>query len=88
MRLQTGRLAFTLLRHPARLRESRRGSVCQLLHPRKDAVTNLVEDLRDADEQAWLDQRLAGCEAWWRAIHEQIRGCVVFVFALSLLLDL
>jgi TIR domain len=31
----------------------------------------------------WLDQRLGGGDAWWRAILEQIRGCEVFIFALS-----
>ena len=49
----------------------------------RDAVESLTEDLKDADEQVWLDQRLAGGEAWWRAILDQIRGCDVFVFALS-----
>jgi hypothetical protein len=49
----------------------------------KDAVTRLAQDLQDADEQVWLDQRLAGGEAWWRAILEQVRGCDVFIFALS-----
>jgi uncharacterized membrane protein HdeD (DUF308 family) len=49
----------------------------------KDAVKSLTQDLQDADEQVWLDQRLAGGDAWWRAILEQIRGCDVFVFALS-----
>ena len=49
----------------------------------KDAVKSLTQDLQDADEQVWLDQRLAGGDAWWRAILGQIRGCDVFVFALS-----
>jgi TIR domain len=49
----------------------------------RDAVKSLVQDLQDADEQVWMDQRLAGGEAWWRAILEQIRGCDVFIFALS-----
>ena len=49
----------------------------------KDAVKSLTQDLQDADEQVWMDQRLAGGEAWWRAILEQIRGCDVFIFALS-----
>ncbi len=30
-----------------------------------------------------MDQRLAGGDAWWRAILEEVRGCDVFVFALS-----
>jgi TIR domain len=49
----------------------------------KDAVKSLTQDLQDADEQVWLDQRLAGGDAWWRAILEQIRGCDVLIFALS-----
>jgi hypothetical protein len=49
----------------------------------RDAVKSLTQDLHDADEQVWMDQRLAGGEAWWRAILEQIRGCDVFIFALS-----
>jgi hypothetical protein len=49
----------------------------------KDAVKSLTQDLQDADEQVWLDERLAGGDAWWRAILEQIRGCDVFIFALS-----
>ena len=49
----------------------------------RDAVRNLVQDLSDADEQVWMDRRLAGGDAWWRAILEQIRGCDVFIFALS-----
>jgi predicted ATPase len=49
----------------------------------KDAAARLTEDLQDAEEQVWLDERLGGGEAWWRAILEQIRGCDVFIFALS-----
>ncbi|MGA8548481.1 MAG: toll/interleukin-1 receptor domain-containing protein [Mycobacterium sp.] len=49
----------------------------------RDAVKSLTQDLQDADEQVWMDQRLAGGEAWWRAILDQIRGCDVFIFALS-----
>ncbi len=49
----------------------------------RDAVRSLTQDLQDADEQVWMDQRLAGGEAWWRAILEQIRSCDVFIFALS-----
>ena len=49
----------------------------------RDAVKSLVQDLQDADEQVWMDQRLAGGEAWWRAILGQIRGCDVLIFALS-----
>jgi hypothetical protein len=48
-----------------------------------EAVTRLTQDLQHAEEQVWLDQRLAGGDAWWRAILDQIRGCDVFIFALS-----
>jgi plastocyanin len=48
-----------------------------------DTVKSLTQDLQDADEQVWLDQRLAGGDTWWRAILEQIRSCDVFAFALS-----
>jgi TIR domain len=49
----------------------------------KDAVATLTKDLQEADEQVWLDQRLAGGDAWWKAILEQLRSCDVFIFALS-----
>jgi hypothetical protein len=49
----------------------------------RDAAKSLSQDLEDADEQVWMDQRLTGGDAWWRAILEQIRGCDVFIFALS-----
>jgi serine/threonine kinase PknH len=49
----------------------------------RDAVKGLSQDLQDADERVWMDQRLAGGDAWWRAILEQVRGCDVFIFALS-----
>ncbi len=49
----------------------------------KDAVNKLTQELQDAQEQVWMDQRLAGGDAWWRAILEQIRSCDVFIFALS-----
>jgi hypothetical protein len=31
----------------------------------------------------WWDEELGGGELWWRGILEQIRGCDVFIFALS-----
>ena len=49
----------------------------------RDAVKSLTQDLQDADEVVWMDQRLAGGDTWWRAILEQIRSCDVFIFALS-----
>jgi hypothetical protein len=46
-------------------------------------LDGLLGALRRAHEQVWLDEELGGGEAWWRAILEQIRGCDVFVVALS-----
>lgn len=54
-------------------------------YARKD--TSVVEKVKDDLERArydtWLDEELTGGEAWWNAILEQIRGCDIFVFALS-----
>jgi hypothetical protein len=47
------------------------------------AVRSLVEDLKRARVQVWIDEELGGGDAWWTAILEQIRGCEVFLFALS-----
>ncbi len=48
-----------------------------------DLVRSLVRDLQGAGSPVWLDQDLTGGEAWWSAILKQIRGCDVFVLALS-----
>ena len=47
------------------------------------AVRSLVDDLERARVQVWIDEELGGGDAWWTAILEQIRGCEVFLFALS-----
>ena len=47
------------------------------------AIRSLVEDLKRARVQVWMDEELGGGDAWWTEILEQIRGCSVFVFALS-----
>lgn len=47
------------------------------------AVTALVGDLQRARVEVWLDEQLGGGESWWTAILEEIRGCSVFLFALS-----
>lgn len=54
-------------------------------HSSTDATTvrALVDNLESAGGRVWLDQDLTGGEAWWSAILNQIRGCSVFVFALS-----
>jgi class 3 adenylate cyclase len=47
------------------------------------AVRSMVADLRPARVQVWLDEDLGGGDAWWSEILGQIRGCTVFLFALS-----
>jgi serine/threonine kinase PknH len=49
----------------------------------KKAVKSLTEALQNAREQVWLDQELLGGDEWWRTILDQIRGCDVFIVALS-----
>jgi serine/threonine kinase PknH len=47
------------------------------------ALAPVTAALRRAHIDAWLDEELTGGEAWWNAILEQIRGCDVFIAALS-----
>jgi hypothetical protein len=47
------------------------------------ALAQVTAALRRAHIGAWLDEELTGGEAWWNAILEQIRGCDVFIAALS-----
>jgi hypothetical protein len=47
------------------------------------ALAKVTAALRRAHIEAWLDEELTGGEAWWNAILEQIRGCEVFIAALS-----
>lgn len=49
----------------------------------ESAVRSLAADLDRARVQVWLDEDLGGGDAWWTEILAQIRGCDVFVFALS-----
>jgi hypothetical protein len=46
------------------------------------AVEALAASLRRAGQQVWLDGQ-PGDDTWWATILEQIRGCDVFVLALS-----
>jgi hypothetical protein len=48
-----------------------------------DAVRSLVSALEFLNHEAWIDRRLAGGQKWWDEILEEIRGCDVFVVALS-----
>lgn len=54
-------------------------------YSRKDeeVVRGLIADLEKAHQTIWLDQDLRGGEPWWQEILQKIRGCTVFVFALS-----
>jgi serine/threonine kinase PknH len=47
------------------------------------AVAGLLTALRQAHEQIWLDEQLAGGQQWWGVILEQIRASDVFVIAFS-----
>jgi hypothetical protein len=47
------------------------------------ALDNLVAALRRTQLPVWVDEQLGGGEAWWNTILEQIRGCEVFIVALS-----
>lgn len=47
------------------------------------AVRSLVEDMKRAHMQVWLDEELGGGDAWWTAILDHVRTAAVFVFALS-----
>ncbi len=46
-------------------------------------LDGLLTALRRGREQVWFDEELTGGETWWRTILEQIRGCDLFVVALS-----
>jgi TIR domain-containing protein len=48
-----------------------------------EVVTQLVEDLQAVGVTTWHDQTLTGGQRWWDNILESIRGCEVFIFALS-----
>jgi serine/threonine kinase PknH len=49
----------------------------------KGGIEPLRSALHRAHHQVWMDEELGGGEAWWRTILEQIRGCEVFIVALS-----
>lgn len=49
----------------------------------KDAVEQLVQDLRDDGHEVWFDQRLTGGQNWWDNILSEIRACEIFVAALT-----
>lgn len=48
-----------------------------------DIVGELAGALRRGHHDLWMDDELSGGDAWWRAILSKIRGCDVFLAALS-----
>jgi hypothetical protein len=49
----------------------------------EDVVKALTRGLEAAGVDVWRDHELHGGDSWWSVILERIRGCSVFVFALS-----
>ncbi len=54
-------------------------------YSRRDAeVADLLrQDIERAKRPVWIDGELTGGQEWWETILGQIRGCSLFVFALS-----
>ncbi len=48
-----------------------------------DIVTQLIQDLQAVGVNTWHDQTLTGGQRWWDNILSNIRGCDIFIFALS-----
>lgn len=49
----------------------------------REHLDDLLSALHHAGETVWFDEELGGGDVWWQKILERIRGCDVFVFALS-----
>jgi hypothetical protein len=47
------------------------------------AVQDVRRDVERAGCDVWIDDVLSGGQSWWDVILHQIRGCELFVFALS-----
>ena len=54
-------------------------------YSRRDAeIADLLrQDIERAKRPVWIDGELTGGQEWWETILGQIRGCSLFVFALS-----
>jgi hypothetical protein len=52
-------------------------------HQDAEKVEGLRQDLEDLAGEVWLDRRLVGGQAWWAEILRQLRGCSLYVLALS-----
>jgi hypothetical protein len=48
-----------------------------------DIADLLRQDIERAKRPVWIDGELTGGQEWWETILGQIRGCSLFVFALS-----
>lgn len=46
-------------------------------------LDDLLSAMRRAHEEVWFDEDLGGGQEWWKMILDHIRGCEVFIFALS-----
>jgi hypothetical protein len=49
----------------------------------REIVQALAADVAALSHHAWFDRELTGGQAWWDRILAEIRGCDVFMFALS-----
>jgi hypothetical protein len=49
----------------------------------RQAVDFLLQDMRRARHEVWVDEELTGGQAWWDTILATIRGTDLFVIALS-----
>ena len=49
----------------------------------RQAVDVLLQDMRRARHEVWVDEELTGGQAWWDTILATIRGADLFVIALS-----
>jgi hypothetical protein len=49
----------------------------------RQAVELLLQDMRRARHEVWVDEELTGGQAWWDTILASIRGTDLFVIALS-----
>src|SRR5215211_1710859 len=49
----------------------------------QEQVRELADDIAALGWAVWFDEQLSGGTAWWDRILESIRGCDVFLFALS-----
>src|SRR5262245_7365099 len=46
-------------------------------------VTSLVQKIRQLGHEVWMDNTLAGGQAWWDEILAEIRNCDAFMPAVS-----